>query len=412
MQPKAARPAVESPQSRRGLDWLVFFVADIQTGFGPFVAVFLTTQKWTQVDIGLVLTISGLVSLIGQLPLGAVVDAARSVRAMAALSLVGIGVSAIAFAAWPLFPVVLASRLLHAVASCTLGLALVSISLGLVGETRMSVRLGRNAAFASAGTGIAAGIMGATGYYVSSTAVFFLAGAMVFPALFSLSRIRPTEIGPASDAARGMPTTPAALAEGLAELVRNRRLVVFALCVVLFHLANAAMLPLAASMVTLRSSQAATIMVAAAIVVPQFTVTLLSPWIGRWAERWGRRPLLMLGFGALVVRGFLFGATNDPQLLTLFQVLDGVSAAVLGVLVPLTIVDLTRGHGHFNLTQGAVGTAMGIGAATSTTLTGYVSDNFGSHAAFNMLAMLAAVGFIIIVLAMAETKPPPDAKAD
>jgi MFS family permease len=412
MQPKAARPAVESPQSRRGLDWLVFFVADIQTGFGPFVAVFLTTQKWTQVDIGLVLTISGLVSLIGQLPLGAVVDAARSVRAMAALSLVAIGVSAIAFAAWPLFPVVLASRLLHAVASCTLGLALVSISLGLVGETRMSVRLGRNAAFASAGTGIAAGIMGATGYYVSSTAVFFLAGAMVLPALFSLSRIRPTEIGPASDAARGMPTTPAALAEGLAELVRNRRLVVFALCVVLFHLANAAMLPLAASMVTLRSSQAATIMVAAAIVVPQFTVTLLSPWIGRWAERWGRRPLLMLGFGALVVRGFLFGATNDPQLLTLFQVLDGVSAAVLGVLVPLTIVDLTRGHGHFNLTQGAVGTAMGIGAATSTTLTGYVSDNFGSHAAFNMLAMLAAVGFIIIVLAMAETKPPPDAKAD
>jgi predicted MFS family arabinose efflux permease len=412
MQPKAARPAVESPQSRRGLDWLVFFVADIQTGFGPFVAVFLTTQKWTQVDIGLVLTISGLVSLSGQLPLGAVVDAARSVRAMAALSLVGIGVSAIAFAAWPLFPVVLASRLLHAVASCTLGLALVSISLGLVGETRMSVRLGRNAAFASAGTGIAAGIMGATGYYVSSTAVFFLAGAMVLPALFSLSRIRPTEIGPASDAARGMPTTPAALAEGLAELVRNRRLVVFALCVVLFHLANAAMLPLAASMVTLRSSQAATIMVAAAIVVPQFTVTLLSPWIGRWAERWGRRPLLMLGFGALVVRGFLFGATNDPQLLTLFQVLDGVSAAVLGVLVPLTIVDLTRGHGHFNLTQGAVGTAMGIGAATSTTLTGYVSDNFGSHAAFNMLAMLAAVGFIIIVLAMAETKPPPDAKAD
>jgi MFS family permease len=412
MQPKAARPAVESPQSRRGLDWLVFFVADIQTGFGPFVAVFLTTQKWTQVDIGLVLTISGLVSLIGQLPLGAVVDAARSVRAMAALSLVAIGVSAVAFAAWPLFPVVLASRLLHAAASCTLGLALVSISLGLVGETRMSMRLGRNAAFASAGTGIAAGIMGATGYYVSSTAVFFLAGAMVLPALFSLSRIRPAEIGPASDAARGMPTTPAALAEGLAELVRNRRLVVFALCVVLFHLANAAMLPLAASMVTLRSSQAATIMVAAAIVVPQFTVTLLSPWIGRWAERWGRRPLLMLGFGALVVRGFLFGATNDPQLLTLFQVLDGVSAAVLGVLVPLTIVDLTRGHGHFNLTQGAVGTAMGIGAATSTTLTGYVSDNFGSHAAFNMLAMLAAVGFIILVLAMAETRPPPDAAAD
>jgi MFS family permease len=412
MQPKAARPTIESQPSRRGLDWLVFFVADVQTGFGPFVAVFLTTQKWTQVDIGLVLTISGLVSLIGQLPLGAVVDAARSVRTVAALSLVAIGVSAVAFAAWPIFPVVLASRILHAVASCTLGLAMVSISLGLVGETRMSVRLGRNAAFASAGTGIAAGIMGATGYYVSSQAVFFLAGALVLPALFSLTRIRPAEIGPASDASRGMPTNPARLAAGLAELVRDRRLVVFAVCVVMFHLANAAMLPLAASMLTLRSSEAATIMVAAAIVVPQFTVAFLSPWIGRWAQRWGRRPLLLLGFGTLVVRGFLFGATTDPLLLTVIQVLDGVSAATLGVLVPLTIVDLTREHGHFNLAQGAVGSAMGIGAAASTTLTGYVSDNFGSHAAFNMLAALAAVGFIVISLAMAETKPDAGTAAD
>src|SRR5580698_1380289 len=213
MQSTARRPP-ESLQSRRGLDWLVFFVADVQTGFGPFVAVFLTTQKWTQVDIGLVLTVSGLVSLIGQVPLGAMVDAARSVRTVAALSLAAIGVSAFAFAAWPIFLVVLASRLLHAVASCTLGLAMVSISLGLVGESRMSVRLGRNAAFASAGTGIAAAIMGAIGYYVSSQAVFFLAGALVVPALFALTRIKRDEIGAASDAARGIPTKPAFLLAG------------------------------------------------------------------------------------------------------------------------------------------------------------------------------------------------------
>ena len=135
------------------LDWFVFFVADIQTGFGPFVAVFLTTQKWTQVDIGLVLTVSGLVSLVGQIPFGALVDAARSVRAVAAFALVAIGASALAFAAWPIFPVVLASRVIHAAASSMLGLALVSISLGVAGESGMSERLGRNAAFASAGTG-------------------------------------------------------------------------------------------------------------------------------------------------------------------------------------------------------------------------------------------------------------------
>ena len=233
------------------MDWFVFFVADIQTGFGAFVAVFLTTQKWTQVDIGLVLTVSGLVSLIGQVPLGALVDAARSVRAVAVFALVAIGVCAFAFAAWPIFPVVLVSRVIHAAASCVLGLALVSISLGLVGERGMSERLGRNAAFASAGTAIAAAIMGACGYYLSSRAVFFLAGALVLPAIFALSRIRGDEIGPASDAARGAPTNPKAVAVGLGEIVGNRPLVVFALCLVLFHLANAAMLPLAASMLTL-----------------------------------------------------------------------------------------------------------------------------------------------------------------
>jgi MFS family permease len=407
LQPRAnddrARPL--SPRSRHGLDWFVFFVADIQTGFGAFVAVFLTTQKWTQVDIGLILTVSGLVSLIGQVPFGALVDAARSPRAVAVLALVAIGSSAFAFAAWPIFPVVLASRLIHAAASCVLGLALVSISLGLAGESGVSERLGRNAAFASAGTGIAAAVMGACGYYLSNRAVFFLAGALVLPAIFALSRIRADEIGPASDAARGAPTNPKALAAGLGEIARNRPLVIFAICVGLFHLANAAMLPLAASMLTLRSSEAATIMVAAAMVVPQFTVTLLSPWVGRLAHRWGRWPLLLFGFGALVVRGLLFAITSEPHLLVVIQVLDGVSAAALGVLAPLTIVDLTREHGHFNLAQGAVGCAMGLGAAASTTLTGYISDGFGSYAAFDVLTALAVCGFATIALAMPETKP-------
>jgi MFS family permease len=388
------------------LDWCVFFVADIQTGFGALVAVFLTTQKWTQVDIGLVLTVSGLVGLVGQLPLGALVDGVRSVRAVAVLALVAISVCAFAFAAWPIFPVVLVSRMIHAAASCVLGLALVSISLGLVGERGMGERLGRNAAFASAGTAIAAAVMGACGYYLSSRAIFFLAGALVLPAIIALSRIRGDEIGLASDAARGAPTDMKAIAVGLGEIVGNRPLVVFAICTVLFQLANAAMLPLAASMLTLRAREAATLMVAGAIVVPQFIVTLLSPWVGRTAQRLGRRPLLLLGFGALVVRSFLFTAITEPHLLVLIQVLDGVSAATIGVLTPLTIVDLTREHGHFNLAQGAVGCAVGVGAAISTTLTGYVSDNFGSHVAFNTLMAFAAIGLTAVAVAMPETRPP------
>jgi len=392
-----------SASSRRGLDWLVFFVADIQTGFGPFVAVFLTTQKWTQVDIGVVLTIGGLVSLIGQIPLGALVDRIRQVRTAIVITLVVIALCALAFAIWPIFPVVVASRVAHAVASCVLGLAIVSLSVRLARSDQISGRLGRNAAFASAGTGIAASVMGVIGYYLSSQSVFFLAAAMVAPALIALSRIRPEEISAPVVLVR--PAEGGGHAGGLAQLLRCRPLIILAACVTLFHLANAAMLPLAASILTMRSAEAATAMVAAALVVPQFTVVLLSTHVGRFAQRWGRRPLLIIGFAALALRGVLFATTGDPQALVAIQILDGISAAVLGVIVPLVIVDVAHASGHFNLAQGAVGCAMGLGASVSTTLAGYAADNFGSYTAFGMLAAIAGVGLLTVLLAMPETRP-------
>src|SRR5205807_4895286 len=149
-----------SRQSLRGLDWFIFFLADVQTGFGPFIAVYLTTQKWTQVEIGFVLSIAGLVGLIGQMPGGAIVDAARSERLMAAFAVATIGAAALSYAAWPIFPVVVAAATLHAAASCVLGPAIAAISLGLVGPFAIGERLGRNARVALAGNGTAAAVVG------------------------------------------------------------------------------------------------------------------------------------------------------------------------------------------------------------------------------------------------------------
>ena len=92
-----------SRASLRGLDWFTFFLADIQTGFGPFVAVYLTAQAWSQGDIGLVLTIGSLVALIGQVPAGALVDATRFTRLIAMVAVIAISGSAIAIAGWPIF---------------------------------------------------------------------------------------------------------------------------------------------------------------------------------------------------------------------------------------------------------------------------------------------------------------------
>jgi len=100
----------------------------------------------------------------------------------------------------------------------------------------------------------------------------------------------------------------------------------------------------------------------------------------------------------------LFAVVQDPYLLVAAQVFDGITAAVFSVMVPLIVADVAFGSGHFNLAQGIVGTAVGIGASLSTVLAGYVSDKFGSNVAFTGLACVAALGLAMIWLVMPETR--------
>ncbi len=407
-EPLSSEPSPKSPspsrRSLRGLDWFIFFLADVQTGFGPFIAVYLTTQKWTQVEIGLVLSIGGLVGLIGQMPGGAIIDAARSERLVAGLAVATIGVCALGYAAWPIFPVVVAAATLHAAASCVLGPAIAAISLGLVGPLAIGERLGRNARYASLGNGVAAAVMGTAGYLLSSRSVFLVTFILAIPTLIALSRIREWEIDPARAHGAVAREVPDADATSVMKLVRRRPLLIFAGSVLLLQLANAAMLPIMAGVVTTRSSQWAPALIAACIIVPQAIVALFSPSVGRKAELWGRRPLLLLGFAALAIRGVLFATVSDPYLLVAVQLFDGITAAVFSVMIPLVIADIAFGSGHFSLAQGIVGTATGIGASLSTVLAGYVSDKLGSSVAFLGLAAVAATGLAMIWLVMPETR--------
>jgi MFS family permease len=408
--PLVAEPATgqtakaPSRQSQHGLDWFIFFLADVQTGFGPFIAVYLTTQKWTQVEIGFVLSIGGIISLIGQMPGGAIVDAARSERMVAGLAVAAIGTSALAYAVWPIFPVVTAAAALHALASCVLGPAIAAISLGLVGPLAIGERLGRNARFASLGNGSAAALMGACGYFLSSRSVFLVTFILAFPTLLALSRIREREIDIAQAHGALAREVPDPKTTSVFTLVRQKPLLIFAGSMLLFQLANSAMLPLMAGVVTTRSSQWAPVLIAACIIVPQAIVALTSPSVGRKAQQWGRRRLLLLAFAALAMRGLLFATVRDPYLLVVVQVFDGITAAVFSVMVPLVVADIAFGTGHFNLAQGIVGTAVGIGASLSTVLAGYVSDKFGSSVAFTGLAGVAALGLLMIWLIMPETR--------
>lgn len=399
------RSLAPSRGSERGLDWFAFFLADIQTGFGPFVAVYLAALGWTQTSIGLVLTVGGLVALAGQMAGGALIDATRCHRLLAALAIGAIGISALALAVWPVFSIVMASRILHAAASCVVGPAMLAISLGIVGHVAMGERLGRNARFASSGNCLTAAAMGVSGLLLSNQSVFFFTAAFVVPGLFALTRIRITDAD-GRQAHRLSPIRPrATLGTGIRLLAGNRPLLIFAACAVLFHLANAAMLPLMGAIVARRSNEWATMLIAACTVVPQLVVAGASPWVGRQAQCRGRRPLLLVCFAALALRGILFAVVSDPYLLVTVQVLDGVSAAVLGVTFPLIVVDLTRHTGRFNLALGVMGTAVGIGASLSTTIAGYVADHFGNGTAFVGFAGVAMVGLVLAWRLMPETRP-------
>jgi hypothetical protein len=303
-----------------------------------------------------------------------------------------------------MFVTVIAAKLLHVGASSVLGPAIAAITLGLVGHKAVGPRLGRNARFAASGNGIAAAVMGAFGYYISAQSVFYVTAALALPTLLALSRIRNEDVDPLR-ADGGFPPDGGHGAARLGELLRRPALIILIACVMLFHVANGAMLPLVGSAVTARSSAWAAALIAVCVIVPQLIVALISPGVGQLAQSWGRRPALLIGFGALPLRAVLLGWTNDPYVIVAVQMLDGISAAAIGVLVPLTLADISLGTGRFNLTQGIVGSATGIGAALSTTAAGYLADRFGVATAFFGLALAGLCAFLLLLSVMPETKP-------
>ncbi|HWI29150.1 MAG TPA: MFS transporter [Stellaceae bacterium] len=388
------------PAAERGLDALNLFVANIQTGFGPFIAVYLTTQNWTQTAIGFALSLGTITSMLSQVPAGALVDATRHKSRVAAASILAFTASAALFAAQPTPLFVYIAEMLHGFSSCTLGPAIAAMSLIVAGRVHFGLRLGRNARFASIGNGVGAVLMGACGYF-SDRAVFVLTAVLTLPALAALVPLasldepkRQRVLQPRSE--RG---------ENILHVLADRRLLIFAACAMLFTLANAALLPLVSTAVTKRAGDAATLLIAACIVLPQIIVALLSPQVGRLAEARGRRLVLLLGFVVLPVRGVLFALVANPAAIVAIQALDGIAGACFGVLVPLVVADITGRSGHFNLSLGFVGVAIGIGATFSTTLAGEIADRFGDPAAYLSLAATGLVATLLILFAMPETRP-------
>ncbi len=392
-----------SSRSLRSLDWLNFFLADVQTGLGPFLAIYLAGYGWNEQGVGLALTVGGIAGIVTQTPIGWLIDRIRAKQALIAVGVVALAAGALLIALWPSFWVILAAQTLIGGTSSIFIPAVCAVSLGLVGHAYLDARQGRNQAFNSAGNVAAALAIGVTGYLVSNRSVFFLIILLALPTLIMVFSIRSEEIdferarGAGKDAGQ---TTPASVLD----LLRDRPLVIFLACAVMFHFSNAAMLPLLGERLASGQGPRAMLFMSACVVTTQVVVVLLAAWTGKKAGTWGRKPLLLIAFGVLPIRGLLYTFTDVPSLLVAIQILDGVAAAIFGVVSVLVIADLTRGSSRFNLTLGVITTAVGIGASLSQYIAGAIVHHYSFRIGMFFLAGIALLGFAVLYLFMPETR--------
>jgi MFS family permease len=396
-----------STRTARALDLLNFFLADVSDGLGPYLSIYLLLiHHWDQASIGFVMGVGGIAAIVAQTPVGAFVDRTTAKRALIIAGAITVTAGALAM---PLFPHFFAISILQAltgVAESVFAPGLAAITLGLVGTKFFARRVGRNQSFNHAGNATAGVITGGLAYYVGPTVVFWVLATMAALSVLATLRIPADAID--HDVARGMDHArgePHPQPSGFAVLLHNRRLLIFAAAMVVFHLANAAMLPLVGQMLALQNKDVGTALMATCIVAAQVVMVPVAYLAGVKADSWGRKPIFVVGFAVLMARGFLYTLSDNSSWLVAVQVLDGVGAGIFGALFPLVVQDLTHGTGRFNVSLGAVTTAWGVGAALSNILAGWIVVVAGYHAAFSSLGALAGAGLALYLAAMPETGP-------
>ena len=398
----------DKKHSLHALEATNFFLADVQTSLGPFLAAYLAGAGWEPGRVGMALTIGGIITVVLQAPAGAIVDQLRSKRlilvlasAVLALGAILLGITA---APWAVYT----SQILIGGAGPFLGPTLAAVTMGMVGVTFFDRQFGKNQSFNSAGNVVCALLIAGVSRLFGNRAIFITAAVLTIPTVLAVRAIKSKEID--YDLARGGAMEVEgkevpARASVIQTLLGDRILLVFLACAFLFHLANAAMLPQLGEMLSHGARATAAPFMSACIIVTQVVIMCCAPAIGRFANLRGRKPLLMLGFGVLPIRAILYTLTHNTESLIAIQLLDGVANAIFGVVSILVVADRTRATGRFNLVQGSLATAVGLGAALSTTFGGKLIQHFSYRVSFSSLGAIAALAFVLLWTAIPETLP-------
>ena len=331
-----------SNRSLLALAWLAFFMADVRDGLGPFLATYLQARGVQQELIGYTMTAGGLAAVAMTPFAGAWVDSSRAKRAMTvAAALVVTMASGVAFSTLA-GPWLIASQVVTGLAGAMLGATLAALTLGLSHASGFQRQIGRNEAFSHAGNMLSAICAGLAAHWFGAPWILAVMGTMALGMLLAVGSIRPGDIDHA--AARGLEASEAPSravddpdSGELATLLRNRPLTLFALTCALFHLGNAAMLPLLNQRLAATVADSAPLLwTGIAIVIAQATMVPVALWVSR-SRRVDITGFVYAAILVLPLRGLLAyaftGAWNNIPV----QVLDGVAAGAMGVATPLLV---------------------------------------------------------------------------
>lgn len=425
-QPKSppSSPDADSPDAKRGsvraLMALNFCIADVQNGMGPYVALFLQSAVgWGPAQIGTALAAGNLAQVAAQTPAGALIDRLRRKRTLLIVGIVMIAVACLSTVWLTTLPVVTGAQALIGMAGAIFPPCLAAIALGLVGRKRMDRQMGTNQAFNAGGNMFAALALGAVGYYLGMKWMFYLVGGLCAAAVVCVLRIKAGDID--YELARGADCEPGAqktrqtqggvlqgikdLLQGFAELFGQRTVLVFMVSAVIFHFANAAMVPLVTQMLAKNAgTQTAILYTSGYMLASQLVFLVVAAVSGRLASTLGRKPLFLFAFAALAVRGMLYTLSDKPAALIAVQCMDGLGAGIFGVVSVLIVADLTKGTGRFNAAQGAIATAQGCGAFLSNYVGGVTAKHMGNNFTFHLLAGIALAGLVFFWTLMPETR--------
>jgi MFS family permease len=386
------------------LDCVNFLLADVKDGLGPFLAIYLmSSQHWDATHIGIIMMIGGIATVAARAPAGAIVDWTTWKRGLIVGAAGVVAVGAVVLSVFPQFWPAAAAQTLIGACDAVFPPAIAAISLGIVGRRAFTRRVGRNEAFNHAGNAFTAIVAGVAGYLIAPGAVLWLVALLAAASACAVFAIDAREID--HTLARGCDKKDNGKSKQsrLSVIFECKPLLLFTAAITLFHFANAAMLPLIGERLSQGQSGTETLFMAACIITTQVAMVPMAMLVGAKADAWGRKPLFLMGFAALPIRGVLYTLWDDPYYLVSIQLLDGVGAGIFGALFFIVIADLTKGTGHYNLALGAASAAWGLGAALSNWIAGFIVDQVSFDGAFLFLAVMALLALILFWVAVPET---------